>query len=138
MKTLSVIIYAAFVLGIVAFAYTLWRQSRQLKQGTTASRTTSSSRGGSQKLTAGAMLKLIPELRDTGAQWPQILKVLNPTGDQKTADLVQAIRGPHMFDPRTALGVIEDGCTATASSAPGIEALTAAVDSMNKVIGFGR
>lgn len=139
MNTFSVIIYVAFAIVLLAFAYTLWRQIYgEKKTGTVVRRTAGKAYKRPTAITSGEILNLLPKLRDTNSQWPEIMKVLNPNGDQRTTELLLTIRGPHMFDPRTALGVIEDGCRATARSASSSEALTAAVDSMNKVVGFGR
>ena len=101
-------------------------------------RPTNKQRNATTRITAGEILDLIPELRDSNAQWAEIMTKLNPDGDKRAAELLHTIRGPHMFDPRTALGVIEEGCRATARSAGANEALAAAVSSMNKVVGFGR
>lgn len=139
MKTISTVIYIACAIGLVAFAYALWLQTRKAKSGTSAARRFGRKpHAGSAGVTAGAMLALVPKLRQANAQWPQIMAALNPSGDERAAELLQTIRGPHMFDPRTALGVIEAGCRETPGNAPGAQALAAAVNSMNKVVGFGR
>jgi hypothetical protein len=139
MNTFSAFIYFAFAIAVVVFAYTFWRQSAKEKRPTPTSRRAQSKfSNGSAEVTTGAIIHLIPRLRDKNAQWPEIMDALNPNGEQRIAELLQAIRGPHMFDPRTALNVIEDGCRTTAKSAPVSAALAAAVDSMNKVVGFGR
>jgi hypothetical protein len=139
MSTFSVFIYFAFAVALVVFAYTLWRQSaKENKPTSTSRRPQNKFSSGSAEVTAGAIIHLIPKLRDKNAQWPEIMEALNPNGEKRITELLQAIRGPHMFDPRTALNVIEDGCRTTAKSAPASTAFATAVDSMNKVVGFGR
>lgn len=89
-------------------------------------------------LSAGEVITLVRGLRDRSALWPEILTTLNPSGDQRVAELLHQIRGPHMFDPHTALGVIETGCREVKPIAHAREGLAAAVESMNRVVGFGR
>ncbi|MDE2395254.1 MAG: hypothetical protein KGM91_07410, partial [Burkholderiales bacterium] len=122
MKIFTSLIYVAFAFGLIAFAYTLWRQTYSKKKpGAAVRRTAANARPTA--ITSGEMLKLIPKLRDSNAQWAEIMRVLNPRQDIRINELLQTIRGPHMFDPRTALGVIETGCRATTMSGSAFEAL---------------
>ena len=85
------------------------------------------------KLEAQRLLKL-------RAQWPEVLTILNPTGESQIASLLQALRGPHMFVPGTALSVIIDGCDIAlrkSASASALSALQEAKGSMEKVTRFG-
>jgi hypothetical protein len=75
-----------------------------------------------------------------GAQWPEILTALNPRGENEIASLLQALRGPHMFQPETALSVIIHGCDIAlrkSSKAGALSALQEAKGSMEKVTRFG-
>ncbi len=59
---------------------------------------------------AQTVLKAVQELQTAGANWNTILMALNPDNDAALASELQAIRGPHMFVPATALQVLEHGC----------------------------
>lgn len=140
MKTFQIVLYLAFGVGAVAFAWTMWRSNYSAKTGV-RSRPSSSPRSPAQSTgqpSAEEVLNLIPALRNTSAQWSNIFQAVNPRQDQRVQKLLLEIRGPHMFDPRTALGVIETGCRSVPKSAPVNQALASAVESMNKVVGFGR
>jgi hypothetical protein len=93
-------------------------------------------RAGSQ-ITAAELLVLLKQLDAENAQWTKILSAINPTGDRAIAALLQDLRGPHMFAPHTALGVMLDGARSVGPKASVREALAAARDSMNKVTRFG-
>lgn len=91
-----------------------------------------------QALSTAEALGMIPVLRERRAHWPEILQTLNPGNDPRVAAQLHRIRGPHMFDPHTALGVIETGCREVHPMSHVHEGLAAAVASMNKVVEFGR
>jgi hypothetical protein len=93
-------------------------------------------RAGSQS-TAAELLVLLKQLDAENAQWTRILSAINPTDDRAIAALLQDLRGPHMFAPHTALGVMLEGARSVGPKASVREALTAARDSMNKVTRFG-
>lgn len=69
--------------------------------------------------------------------WPQILSTLDPANDSKVSALLVRLRGPHMFAPHLALGVLRTGCEAVRPDASAQDAIKAAVDSMDKVLKFG-
>ena len=74
------------------------------------------------------------------AQWPEILNALNPRGENEVANLLQALREPHMFQPGTALSVIIHGCDIALrknNKAGTLSALQEAKGSMEKVTRFG-
>lgn len=86
---------------------------------------------------AAALLVLLRQLDAENAQWTRILAAINPSGDRAVAVLLQELRGPHMFAPHTALGVMIEGASSVGPKASVREALAAARDSMNKVVRFG-
>ena len=94
-------------------------------------------RYGTSQFICGPLLDEVIVLHKRNAQWGDILTALNPTRDPKTQEILNAIRGPHMFAPRTALGVIEWGCRSVHPAATVIEALNAALENMNKVLRCG-
>ena len=138
MQNLQIAIGVLLVVAIIAFIYTHYsRGTRQEQDALTRPRVKSS---GAVKVqpTAAQLLSLVSDLRVRNAQWPEILATLNPTGDQEAAAVLMAIRGPHMFDPRTGLGVLESGFRSVEPGASLIPSLQAAHKSMTTVVGFGR
>lgn len=140
METLQVIIAVALAVAVGLFWLTHRRTS-----GTSSDRARRERRAGRASKrpqrgprTAGDLLNVLAGLRASNAQWAQILAAVNPTQQPDVAELLFAIRGPHMFDPRTALGVIETGARNVPHTAPIAMALAEARESMNKVVGFGR
>ncbi len=87
--------------------------------------------------TVGQIMPLIHTLRRKRALWPEIERSLNPDGDKKVSLLLGEIRGPHQFDPNTALGVIETGFAEVPAQAPIAAGLEAAVRSMNRIVRIG-
>ncbi len=140
MKTFEALLYLAFGVGAMAFAWSLWRSKYSEKAVGRQGRASSpkSETQGIGQPTAEEVLSRIPSLRSSNAQWSEIFQTVNPRQDQGIQKLLLEIRGPHMFDPRTALGVIETGCRSVPKSASVARALQSAVESMNKVVGFGR
>jgi hypothetical protein len=89
---------------------------------------------------ANVSLEVVRKLRRSNAQWPAILEQLNPTRAEPLATLLLDLRGPHMFDPGTALTVIEEGLQSAVrenASASTFEGLVAAKRSMEKVTRYG-
>lgn len=76
-----------------------------------------------RRLSAKEMLSCLEELRQAGAQWDVIWSRLNPGGDPEVQRLLVEIRGPHMFAPHLALGVIEVGCQRALAQSPDADAL---------------
>jgi hypothetical protein len=68
------------------------------------------------------MLSRVLLLRDANAQWPAIEAAFNPGGDSQVRQMLEQLRGPHLFTPHLALGVIEDGCRRAVTSFPGADA----------------
>jgi hypothetical protein len=93
-------------------------------------------RAGSQS-SAAELLVLLKQIDAENAQWTKILSAINPSGDRAIAPLQQDHRGPHMFAPHTALGVMLDGARSVKPQASAREALTAARNSMNRVVRYG-
>ena len=141
MKYLQIIIGLLFLVALLAFIYTHRRKGssnrpvRRLPANQTSRAATSATSG---QCTAAELLTLVAKLRAQKAQWPEILRTLNPSSDASANEILLAIRGPHMFDPHTGLGVLETGFRSVAPSTPLVTALTAARKSMESVVGFGR
>jgi hypothetical protein len=93
-------------------------------------------RAGSQS-SAAELLVLLKQLDAENAQWSRIISAINPSGDSAIAALLQDLKGPHMFAPHTALGVMLDGARSVKPQASAREALAAARDSMNRVVRYG-
>ena len=88
-------------------------------------------------LTAAQLLQEAKRLDSRNAGWPEILTALNPSNNKTVADLLFAIRGPHMFAPGVAMQVIQVGCEDVLSSNPAatsVDALTSARCSLDKII----
>lgn len=51
----------------------------------------------------------VEDLKRSGVGWSEIFTTLNPSNDFRIAQLLQDIRGPHMFAPHTGLNVILSG-----------------------------
>jgi hypothetical protein len=88
-------------------------------------------------MSAGGLLVLLKKLDAENAQWSRIISAINPSGDRAIAALLQDLKGPHMFAPHTALGVMLDGARSVKPQASAREALAAARDSMNRVVRYG-
>lgn len=140
MKSIELLVYAVLGLSLAAFAVQAWRNKQRgahRQKGPVLSPRPSGAKPA-PGLDAQALLQRVQDLRDRQSGWSNILVVLNPTQDQRLHAKLIAIRGPHMFDPRTGLGVIEAGCRAVAPNASALTALQAAEDSMRKVLGAGQ
>lgn len=136
MQKLQIVIFSALALAFIAFVYTWRRGNRRTRRGTRLPSTRVHI--AARKLPESRqLLAQVLELRAMRAQWPQIMAKLNPTGDSQLHAVLLEIRGPHMFDPHTGLGVIETGCRAVAPSADALAALLAARTSMHKVVNAG-
>lgn len=48
--------------------------------------------------------------RESGAAWPDVLRLLNPKADQEIPSLLNTIRDPNFFDEAAVLALIEDAC----------------------------
>ena len=82
----------------------------------------------------------VKRLHARNAGWPQILVALNASNDPDIHSELQAIRGPHMFAPSTALQVIEHGCDEVlrrSKQSSGFAAVRAARQSMEKITRYG-
>jgi hypothetical protein len=60
-----------------------------------------------QGMSAEEVLDRVQKLRLANAQWPDIWQALNPDGDATTQQLLIELRGPHMFNPRQGLNMLE-------------------------------
>jgi hypothetical protein len=129
MQLVQKLVLIALTIAIVAFLYTGWLRSAKGNARSSLRQ---------EKINAGKALTIIKQLRESQAQWPQILAALNQERDGKIEELLLAIRGPHMFDPRTGLGVLETGCRSVPPEVPFHAALLAAHRSMNVVVHAGR
>ena len=98
--------------------------SRQVVSGGVP-QSTPSIRKVSALLPATELLSRAQILQHQQAQWDEILAELNPTGHPEVQQLLIDIRGPHMFVPHVALGVIEDGCDRVLALNPKADALAA-------------
>jgi len=90
---------------------------------------------------AADLLTMIERLRGANASWPEITRAINPKGKRAIEALLSTIRGPHQFVPHTALNVLEHGCRQALSEnsrASLRDALSEAIQSMNKVVEAGR
>jgi hypothetical protein len=140
MQTLKVIIYVALGICLAGFVFTHWNRSRKLPpsdQGSRGSKVAHSASPPVAHINAAALLQRVVDLKKKGAQWTEIFSILNPHNNPRIHELLIDIRGPHMFDPNTALGVIETGCRDVNGQADAITALEAAHRSMNRVLKAG-
>ncbi len=138
MNKLNLILFIALGLAIAVFFWALMKRKPSNPKRSQKARTQRSPQpSGSGKITAKALLNEVIALQKRNAQWGDILKALNPTEDRQTMEILYALRGPHMFTPHTALGVIESGCRSVQPTASAVEALKAALESMNKVVRYG-
>ena len=137
MQRIQLFVILALIVSVVLFVIATQVRRRRDREGGLSLFRSGNSPSFPPAFTLKTFYQKVGELRTANAQWTQILDALNPTGDVRVAQLLDQIRGPHMFDPRTALGVIEDGCRSVPSGASYIEAIEAAVASMNKVVRYG-
>ncbi|MCX7110906.1 MAG: hypothetical protein NTX45_12410 [Proteobacteria bacterium] len=135
--SLSVLLALFVVAAIIVVLYVVARRTQRAKTRTLTG-VTRSNRAAIHSAT-GAKTE-VERLLKIGAQWPEIVESLNQNNDSRIAVLLHAIRGPHMFNPRTALSVISHGCDVALGLNPkasALSALQAAKDSMEKVTRFG-
>ena len=95
---------------------------------------------GKHGLASANFLPVIRGLQKTNAQWPEIMRTLNPRNDQKLSQLLIDLRGPHMFVPHTALNIIEAAARSTLKKNPRASmrhVLGEACTSMKVVTQFG-
>lgn len=87
-------------------------------------------------LTAVALMAEAKRLGAKQAGWPEIFDSLNPSQDKRVADLLIAVRGPHMFAPGVAMRVVQAGCEYALRSnerADSVAALQAAQSGVDRV-----
>ena len=140
MQTIKIILYAALAISLAGFVFTHWTRSRKApprKQGPRGSKVALAASPSVTHINAAAMLQRVVDLRTKSAQWTEIFSTLNPHNNPRIHELLIDIRGPHMFDPNTALGVIETGCRDVNGQSDAITALEAAQRSMNRVLRAG-
>ena len=138
----AVVVALIVVVVVIAGSYFVVRkqQSGTRPRNRSANKGASSSRDRMRELTAQTTKVEAQRLLRAGAQWPEILTALNPHGKNQAASLLQALRGPHMFNPGTALSVIIHGCDIAlrkSSKASALIALQEAKRSMEKITRFG-
>jgi hypothetical protein len=136
MQNFQIFIAIALVIAAVAFVYTS-RKSRPKASRPQSAKTSRPKASAHLTIDAQRLMVITKELRARNAQWGEIIAAMNPSGDSKALQLLTEIRGPHMFVPHTALGVIEAGCRAVKPQASAVEALEAALRGMNKVVRYG-
>ena len=137
-------LFLVAVATLVVFSVISYRRERRrLKQppgASTGSARAASAPPGSRVLSASQARTLATSLQSSGAQWPEIVLVLNPRQDAQAERILVAIRGPHLFDPNTGLTVIRHGCDLALARDPNaslLSALVEAKESMDKVIRAG-
>jgi hypothetical protein len=127
-------LFAAIVVVAISMVVVSWRVKRQtrshglaLQDVTTPDsyRSSAPTRQVPSRLSATEALSRVQVLRNGNAQWDEILRDLNPTGESEVQRLLIEIRGPHMFVPHVGLGVIEDGCRRALALSPKADALAA-------------
>ena len=126
MQNFQIFIAIALVIAAVAFVYTS-RKPRPNASRPQSSKTSRPKASAHLTIDAQRLMVITKELRARDAQWGEIIAAMNPSGDSKALQLLTEIRGPHMFVPHTALGVIEAGCRAVKPQASAVEALEAAL-----------
>lgn len=89
-------------------------------------------------LSADELLRRTQALQERHAQWETIAVELNPGGDAEIQQLIAAIRGPHLFAPHLALGVIADACQRVIALSPAADAVTALREAVNSADPFVR
>ena len=95
---------------------------------------------GKHALTSANYLQVVRGLQKSNAQWPEIMRTLNPRNDRKLSQLLIELRGPHMFAPHVALNIIEAAVPSTLKAKPRAsmrDILSESCSSMRKVTGFG-
>jgi hypothetical protein len=100
------------VAGISAL-YIRWRSSYRPKTRHPRVRSKSTSAPFSKVNGAASLLEDVHSLKKASAQWPEILKRLNPDDEPHIRTILLEIRGPHIFAPHVALNIIEDICLST-------------------------
>ncbi len=137
MKYLQIAIGIAFAVALAAFIFSHLRMARRSGRPTRSSRRPAPSHQLGKAFDSEQFLQKVLALRNRRAQWPEIFATLNPTEDEDVQRQLIGIRGPHMFDPHTALGVLE-ACARSAPKGSSLtEVLAAATKSMNTVVRFG-
>ena len=79
-------------------------------------------------------------LKQRHAQWPDILKTLNPDDEPRIRAVLLELRGPHVFVPHTALNIIESVCVSAKGSGgepARLDLLELAKASMDRVTQYG-
>ncbi|MBY0230266.1 MAG: hypothetical protein K2W96_13365 [Gemmataceae bacterium] len=88
-------------------------------------------------MSAEEALSRVEALDKANAQWPAIWAQLNPDDDPNVQRLLADFRGPYMFAPHVALGVLRAGCEralAASPSASRVEAIQEAMKADDQIV----
>lgn len=106
---------AAFAINSACVHPEEWVTERQNESGGPAR---------ASRLTAAEMLSRVQALHQANAQWNTIWTELNPSAELSVQQLLEEIRGPHLFAPGTAMDLIEQACQFVLASSGGNDALS--------------
>ena len=143
--TPGVLVALALVALIIVGSYWLARRHQRdavqrSVRSTRSARKSPASGLGSSAMSALQLKNEVERLHAKNAGWPEILAVLNANNESNLHSELQAIRGPHMFAPMTALQVIEHGCDEVlrrSKESSAFAAVRSARQSMEKVTRYG-
>jgi hypothetical protein len=97
-------------IGVVIFAFRRWQENYKPPVRHRAPR---SKRPDDSYQATNSRAKLLTEtvaLRKRNAQWPEILKTLNPSDEPRIRTILLELRWPNLEKPHSVLQEIEDTC----------------------------
>jgi hypothetical protein len=98
------------VFGVLAFLFRHWQTSSKPTVRHLAPRSKRPDDSYQATNTTAKLLTEVLGLRERRAQWPEILKTLNPSDEPHVRTILLELRWPHIANPDEVLKVIEDVC----------------------------
>lgn len=128
------------VLGGVVLAFMRWRANYKLRPRYPRARNKVVPDSYQETNSEAKLLADVLALKERSAQWPDILKTLNPDDEPRIRTVLLELRWPHVFAPHTALNIIESICLSANRSGnmrSRLELLELAKSSMERVTRYG-
>jgi hypothetical protein len=110
MTFLQKIAILLIAVGVLAFVFRQWQTSSKPVIRHLAPRSKRPDDSYQATNTTAKLLTEVLALRERHAQWPEILKTLNPSDEPHVRTVLLELRWPNVANPDDVLKVIEDVC----------------------------
>ena len=98
------------VLGFLALALRRWQATYRPRLRHPAPRSKRTDESFQATNDTAKLLTEVLALRKRSAQWPEILKIINPLDEPRIRTVLLELRWPHVADPDLVLKAIEEVC----------------------------